>query len=165
MVASAEKVSIDVPELLTARERTRDTLFTALMWLVYVYLWVPLLSFAAWALGFELAYDVMIRSGGAKTLRPALLAYLSILGLIVAVVVLWSLINRARFHNAARRKSVPAIGDEQMAAWFGIAMTALAELRASKRAAIDFDAEGRPLIRGLGNELGAAVEAILGSEP
>lgn len=165
MVANAEKVAIDVPELLTARERTRDTLFTALMWLVYVYLWVPLLSFAAWALGFELAYDVMVRSGGAKSLWPALLAYLSILGVIVAVVVLWSLTNRARFHNAARRKSVPAIGDEQMAAWFGVAMTTLAELRTSKRTIIDFDADGRPLIRDSGNELGAAVQALLDGAP
>lgn len=122
-------------------------MFTAIMWMLYVYLWVPLLSLGAWGLGFELAYDVMIRSGGIKSLGPTLLTYLSVLGAIVAMVVLWSLTNRARFRHSPRRKAVRTVSDEEMAGWFGIDREALKQLRASKCARIDFDPEGRPSLR------------------
>ena len=147
MVADAEQVQIDVPELLTRSERTRDTVFTAVMWAVYLYLWVPLLSFAAWWFGVELAYDVMVRSGGAATVWPAVAGYLSVIAVIWIVVVVWSLTNRARFRGAPRRKAAHCVTDEEIGAWFGVEAATLHSLRANKIAAVDFSADGRPSFR------------------
>ena len=147
MVADAEQVQIDVPELLTRSERTRDTVFTAVMWAVYLYLWVPLLSLAAWWFGVELAYDVLVRSGGAATVWPALLGYLTVIGVIVLIVIVWSWTNLARFRGAPRRKAARGVTDEEMGAWFGVEPATLQALRANKIAAVDFDADGRPSFR------------------
>ena len=35
------------------RNRARDTVLTLLMWGIYIYLWIPLITMAAWLLGFE----------------------------------------------------------------------------------------------------------------
>jgi len=147
MVADAEQVQIDVPELLTRSERARDTVFTAVMWAVYLYLWVPLLSLAAWWFGVELAYDVMVRSGGAATVWSAVLGYLQVIGVIVVVVVVWSLTNLARFRGAPRRKAGRCVNDEEIGAWFGVEPATLPALRANKIAAVDFAADGRPSFR------------------
>jgi len=147
MVSQADDVHIEMPALLTRRERTRDTLFTAFLWMIYVYLWVPLLSLGAWGLGIELAYDIMIRSGGAATLWPALRGYVLVLLAIVCVIVLWSLINRARFRAAPRRRAVVRVTDAEMADWFGTTPSTVQMLRASKTVRIDFDPEGRPSVK------------------
>ena len=49
--------TIAAPHLLTRRHRARDTLLTAIMWALYLYLWLPALSLVAWILGIEFAYD------------------------------------------------------------------------------------------------------------
>ena len=50
MSSSPSHVHIDVPELLTSRRRVADTLATGLMWILYSYLWAPLISLLAWLL-------------------------------------------------------------------------------------------------------------------
>ena len=80
------RTCIDQPDLLTARERARDTLMTAGMWGAYLYLWVPLASLAAWLLGFEFSYEVMVRAGGARDLERTL-AIFGIAILLIFVVV------------------------------------------------------------------------------
>lgn len=136
-------VSIDAPELLTGRQRARDAFATALLWGVYVYLWVPLLSLAAWWLGFEFAYDVMVRAGGSSSLRDILAHYSVAVGLIFATVTVWSLSNRMRFRHANRRRVASPVPDQEIASHFGVDCATLTELRAARRINIKFDAEGR----------------------
>jgi biofilm PGA synthesis protein PgaD len=135
-------ISIDAPELMTRPERTRDAVATALLWAVYVYLWVPLVSLFAWWLGFEFAYDVMVRAGGASSLKNVLVDYSIAVGIIFAVVTLWSFSNRIRFRGLNRRKISAAVSDEELADQFGIDAAQVAHLRQQKIVAIDFDDKG-----------------------
>lgn len=143
MAATEHDVHIDAPELLSGSERARDTIVTAAMWLVYLYLWVPFLSLCAWLLGFQLAYDVMIVSGGAKDLGGVLVIYGVIVAVIFLSVTAWSLTNRYRFGHLARRRGLPPVSDEEMASYFGIEPRALAGLRAGKRIRVAFGVEGK----------------------
>ena len=68
MATPSGELHINKPELLSRRRRMGDAFVTGLMWMLYSYLWAPLISLVAWALGFEFAYDVLIRSGGAYAL-------------------------------------------------------------------------------------------------
>jgi biofilm PGA synthesis protein PgaD len=149
MSAIREKLHIDAPEMLTAPERTRDTLFTAIMWAIYLYLWVPLLSMLAWLLGFEFAYDVMIRTGGIRELGGILVAYGVIVTVIFATVAFWSLSNRVRYGKLKRRKKGPCVTTAEIAEYFDVDECATETLRRSTTAAIEFDDEGRPLIQRL----------------
>ena len=104
MNSAPENLHINVPELLSRRRRFRDAFVTAFMWLVYTYLWAPFVSLIAWLLGFEFAYDVMIRSGGIQGLKNVLSWYGLMLGCIIIVVTSWSLVNRLRFSGRERRQ-------------------------------------------------------------
>jgi biofilm PGA synthesis protein PgaD len=144
-MAVVEKEIIQAPELLTARERARDTFVTAAMWGVYLYLWVPLISLFAWVLGFELAYDVMMRAGGARDLGAILVVYAVIIGVIFVVVTAWSLINRVRYRGQNRRQLGKSVSDAAIAGFFGIDATKLPTLREARRVRLDFDSAGKPV--------------------
>lgn len=141
-----EDVHIDAPELMTGQERTRDAVFTALMWGVYLYLWVPLASLFAWWLGFEFAYDVMVRSGGARDLGGVLSVYAVIVVVIFVTVAVWSLGNRFRYGHLTRRHAHDDLPIETMAEHFDLDPEQVERLRETKSVAIEFDDEGRPVI-------------------
>ena len=147
MSATSDKVQIDAPELMSGPERTRDTVFTAIMWGVYLYLWVPLISLFAWVLGFEFAYDVMIRLGGAADLGEILIFYGVIVLIIFLVVTAWSLGNRLRYGKLHRRHAGDALSIAEMAHDFGVDECEVERLRTRRSVAIDFDENGRPVIR------------------
>jgi biofilm PGA synthesis protein PgaD len=90
------------------------------MWLVYSYLWAPLISLVAWLLGFEFAYDVMVRAGGFETLKEVIWFYLIVVAIIFVVVAGWSTINRRRFARHDRRQTIDSVPDTEIAAYFGI---------------------------------------------
>jgi biofilm PGA synthesis protein PgaD len=146
MSASHKDVQIHVPELLSAPERTRDTVLTAVMWGVYLYLWLPLISMFAWLLGFEFAYDVMIRTGGAAGLGGVLLSYAVAVAAIFGVVSLWSMGNKLRYGKLRRRHTGSDVTIVPMAEYFGVEVAAAARLRSLRSVVIDFDEDGHPVI-------------------
>lgn len=140
---------IDAREALTRRERTVDTLVTAIMWGAYVYLWLPLVSLAAWGLGVELAYDAMVRAGGAESLREALFWYVVLLVDVTLTVAVWSLANKWRFAGHNRRTAHERVADEALAAYFGVSPEVLTDLRTTQRIELDIDETGRPVVPGM----------------
>jgi len=143
MASVPENLHINVPELLSRRRRLSDAFVTGLMWIVYTYLWAPLVSLVAWVLGFEFAYDVMIRSGGLQGLKNVLAWYGLMLACIIVVVTGWSLLNRLRFSGRERRKEATIIDDRALARTFGVDLSALQELRNGRIARLSIDADGR----------------------
>ena len=51
-------------EMATNKLRARDAVLTSLMWFIYAYLWLPLISLGAWIIGIDFAYDSLIAAGG-----------------------------------------------------------------------------------------------------
>ena len=145
MAVVEKDVCIQAPELLTARQRARDTVVTAAMWALYLYLWVPLISLFAWVLGFELAYDIMIRAGGARHLGAILVTYGVIIGVIFVVVTAWSLINRVRYRRQNRRHFGRSVSDAAIAGFFGVDAALLPTLRRARRVRLEFDSSGKPV--------------------
>jgi biofilm PGA synthesis protein PgaD len=115
------------------------------MWGFYLYLWVPLVSLFAWVLGFELAYDIMMRAGGARDLSSILAVYAVIIGVIFVVVTAWSLINRVRYRGLNRRLLGKPVSDDAIAGFFGVDPLTLPALRKARRVRLDFDLAGRPV--------------------
>jgi biofilm PGA synthesis protein PgaD len=103
------------------------------MWLVYSYLWAPLISLVAWLLGFEFAYDVMVRAGGFETLKEVIWFYLIVVAIIFVVVAGWSTINRRRFARHDRRQTIDSVPDTEIAAYFGIRGEQLTLLRSPSK--------------------------------
>ncbi len=89
------------------RHRARDTVLTLLMWGIYAYLWVPVITLGAWLVGFERFYTVMISYGGFEVVLDLLDWYALIIIAITTCIVSWSGINYVRFHNRERRYAAP----------------------------------------------------------
>lgn len=142
-----EIIYIDAPESLTRRQRTVGALITAIMWAAYAYLWAPLVSLFAWGLGFEFAYNAVIRAGGMSALRETLFWYGVLLVDVMLTVALWSLLNKWRFANRNRRTAHPRVTDTAMADYFGVALDDVERLRATRRVELDIDGSGRAVLR------------------
>ena len=136
------KFDIDAPHLLSERRRFGDAIATGLMWILYSYLWAPLISLVAWLLGFEFAYDVMVRAGGVEALKDALWWYGIVLASIFVVVAVWSAINRRRFAERNRRQSGQYVSDIEISEYFALQQGALQKIRSSRIMSLSFDAEG-----------------------
>lgn len=143
MPSTGKQRTIDAPQLLTGRQRVRDTAITGLMWIFYAYLWLPAVSLAAWLLGIDFAYEVMVRAGGAEGLRTILGWYgLALLGMIVLVTA-WSAAERLRFRGKQRRHFVTPVEDAAIAASFGVDATQLRTLRHANCLRLAFETDGR----------------------
>jgi len=150
MVEVPHNIYFSAPEEMSAREKARDTLITAILWAVYLYLWVPLVSLLAWALGFEFAYEVMVRAGGARDLLPILLEYAVVVSIIFSAFTIWSVSNRLRYKDLERRTRRVAVSDAALATYFRIPQSQIAAMRSRQVIHISIDEEGRPRIVGLG---------------
>jgi len=138
MAATGDKFHIHAPHLLSRRRRLGDTFMTGLMWLLYSYLWAPFVSLLAWLLGFEFAYEVMVRAGGLATLKEVLWDYGVVLAIIVVVVTGWAATNRHRFASRERRLSASDTGDTELGEYFGLDSGELSRIRSARIARIAF---------------------------
>lgn len=132
MAEIEQNVHINAPHLLSRGRRISDAVVTGAMWALYSYLWAPLISLFAWLLGFEFAYDVIVRAGGIHSLREVLAVYSIMVGCIFVIVTSWSLVNRFRFVNHNRRKGAKPIGDTEIADFFEIDASQLKTMRDSR---------------------------------
>lgn len=142
----------EAPEELSRQDRARDTVITAVLWGIYLYLWVPLVSLLAWALGFEFAYDVMVRAGGARDLLPILLEYAVVVSVILSAFTIWSVSNRLRFRNMTRRTRREPVSDDALSDYFGIPISQIVSMRSHQILRVTFDDEGNPTIQTYGPE-------------
>ena len=131
MLTTGEKLQIHAPHLLSRRRRVGDAIFTGLMWILYSYLWAPFISLVAWLLGFEFAYDVMVRAGGIKALKEVMWSYGLVVAGISLVVMMWSLVNRYRFAGHDRRLPGRVVTDDELADYFTIEAADLRRMRMS----------------------------------
>lgn len=100
---------IEHPEWQTFRQRTLYALITLAFWVLWAYLWQPLLDFFGWAVGLS-AYR---QAGTPQEDYLGLLHLFGIYTLVIAVLggslVLWALYNYLRFRGADRRRPRPAV--------------------------------------------------------
>ena len=152
MVEVPQNMYFEAPEEMTPPQRARDAIVTALLWAVYLYLWVPLISLLAWALGFEFAYDVMVRAGGARDLLPILLEYAVVISMILSAFTIWSVSNRLRFKNLSRRSRRQPVSDDALSEYWGLPLGQIRSMRAHQIIRVSFDAEDNPVIQTYGVE-------------
>ena len=97
-----------------SRRRTRDTMLTLLMWGIYIYLWIPLITLGAWLVGFERFYEVVVLYGGYEMVLDMLDWYVMVIVGIAMIIVSWSGINYRRFRNKERRRGATVTSSRQI---------------------------------------------------
>ena len=138
-----KQLIIERPDLQTSLQKYGYATATLLFWLLYVYLWMPLVSLLAWGLQFSFAYEHMIAHGGYKDLVKTLGSYGLAILVMSAVYIAWAAINYFRFHNLERRTAPDYVKLSDQAMAFGVQESALYRWQHSKNLVVYHDENGR----------------------
>jgi biofilm PGA synthesis protein PgaD len=104
------------PELQTKLQRTFFGLLTFVLWALWFYLWMPVITAFLWIVGVHAAYvDIFHRSRGMDLATLAWLLLVILLG-----ITCWSNYNRIRYARRCRRRHAEAVPKTSLAQAFGI---------------------------------------------
>lgn len=133
---------IERPELQSNVQRYGWSSLTFIFWVIYVHLWLPLLTLAAWWVGAKLFNYHMIQLQGYAGLIDKLTLYSSIILIISALLIGWAELNRMRFKNQLRRMDVADVTVGEVARKYNIQEHQLTELRQKKSMKVHFSDNG-----------------------
>ncbi|MET0254284.1 MAG: poly-beta-1,6-N-acetyl-D-glucosamine biosynthesis protein PgaD [Luteibacter sp.] len=137
----AEAIVIQRPE---RQSRTQKALFgtiTIVAWLIWGFLWLPLLTFAAWIFGVRsawLQFYVEHRIGDGGDIDVVFLVAL----LSALVFTSWSGYNHARFAGRQKRRGNQPFSVEQTAAEIGASTEDAVRIQSHRRAVVSVSDAG-----------------------
>lgn len=138
-VGNQRPLIIERPDLQTAGQRWGYRSLTALCWVLWLYLFMPLVSVLAWALGLTWAYRMLLQDLELIELWHMVTAYSAGIGALSAVYMFWAVTSYFRFRRASRRKSPSRVADELLAASHNLGVAELQVLRDGERLVIPPD--------------------------
>jgi len=142
MAKSLRDSTIHFRQFLTARQRAREAIVTTALWFLYGYLWLPLVSFAAWYFGIDFAYERVIRAGGPDQLILLLLWFSIIFLIILLIVVTWSGVQYSRFTgDGERRNRAPLLDPAEERELWQIDSSVQQQIKAGQVLTISMDAD------------------------
>ncbi len=118
---------IDHPSLVPLPRRLGWGLVTIVFWAVWVYLWVPFLTLAAWSFGFYQAYNHFHWEREVMELKRLLVLYAIIITIFGGALLLWATSEYLRFRFARRRSSSLPVPPQELAQYTGLSAEHLIE--------------------------------------
>ncbi len=103
--------TIQFKQMLSGRQRTREAILTTILWMLYGYLWLPLISFVAWYFGIDFAYERVVKAGGPDQLILLLLWFFIIFLVILLIVVTWSGLQYSLYKGDGERRNRGTVFD------------------------------------------------------
>lgn len=135
---------IERPERQSATQRWGFGLLTLVFWGLFAYFIRPLVTIAAWALGYWRFQDVMIESQGINHLGRLLLIYTIIVVCMTLVLIGWSMYNLLRYgHNEKRNAPPPPATPEMLAEYFRVEPDDVHTWQKARRLVLNFDSSGQ----------------------
>lgn len=133
---------INCPDLQTLKQKYTYAAITLLFWVIWFYLWLPLLSFFAWVFGIEIFYEHMVVLDGLNSLVDMLGWYALIITLTGVILILWSRYNLLRFRKKNQRTQPAPLTPQQLSLFFKIEAKKIEHYQVSRRIIIQHDADG-----------------------
>lgn len=138
----------DHPEIIyrpDLQPRGRRALFsgiTLLAWLIWFYLFLPLLSIGAWWFGATAFREHMLDPGRSGYLLT-LTGYAIVVAVTALIIIGWSRYNQIRFGGPDRRRPIAPVTDAMIQERFDLDAETLSLARAARTLEIDLDPHGR----------------------
>jgi poly-beta-1,6-N-acetyl-D-glucosamine biosynthesis protein PgaD len=110
---------IERPDLQPRRERVIYGTITAVAWVLWAYLWLPLVTLVAWYFGVR-AFIREVVIPDRVTLLATGASYLLVIVVLGGALLVWSRYNLRRFGGEDRREASAPLGGEEIRAWFSI---------------------------------------------
>jgi biofilm PGA synthesis protein PgaD len=137
-------VIIQRPDRVSRTRRGFYGAMTAVAWVVFAWLFQPLITLVVWALGGWITYQEVVRQ--ARSVEPLVVLAIAILAVASATaLIVWAEYNRQRFTGEKRRTSPGSPRpsgppDGQVLPW-----NVRGVLREARVAVVRFDEDGLPL--------------------
>ena len=114
------KPIIDHPEWQTPKQRILLGSITLIFWMIWFYLWIPIISILAWVFGIKVFEYHMIELEGYKDLIALLGWYATGITLLGGSLIAWATYNIQRFKESTRRGSRSEVSVEDQADHFQV---------------------------------------------
>ncbi|MFQ5470469.1 MAG: poly-beta-1,6-N-acetyl-D-glucosamine biosynthesis protein PgaD [Gammaproteobacteria bacterium] len=133
---------IDVPGLQSLKQKYIYSTLTFIFWLLWFYLWLPMISLMAWVFGIDLFRTHMFLNEG----LAALIDLLGLYGVTIALIALglgvWAIYNYTRFRNKQRRQTINELGTVEQAEFYDVDLSRLQSWQQLPRMYILHDVDG-----------------------
>lgn len=133
---------IENPELQSNINRYGWGSVTFIFWMIYIYLWLPLITLVAWWFGAKLFHLQMIQLDGYKGLLSNLGLYSVIIVVISLILIGWAELERMRFKDKLRRLVNNVVTVGEIAEKYNMHEHELTEFRQKKSIFVHFSADG-----------------------
>ena len=112
-----EHLIFEKPQLASLPSRIGWTFFTVFFWIIWVYLWLPLITLLIWALGFRFYDNLFFHNSPTELidLRDIFVLYLSIVVTLGGSLLAWARTEFIRFRNVHRRTRPNAVSCAELA--------------------------------------------------
>lgn len=133
---------LDSPSMQTLWQRYSSVIITFVFWVLWFFLWVPVITAIAWYLGLHLTYFEMFEMDGFKAVIQDFLAFLKVVALLGGSLAVWAGYNFLRFRGKDRRKAVSPVNVEEVASYFKLDPGLVLEQQKTKLLTVTFSEEG-----------------------
>lgn len=133
---------ISTPSLQSLRQKYVSTVLTFVFWVVWIFLWTPLVTLVGWLLGIEQVYFQMIELDGYREVLDDFVLFLEWVAIMGGTLAVWALYNFLRFRNIERRMPLPPVTTTQQAAFFHVDVVTLSKQQETRCLSVGFDEDG-----------------------
>jgi biofilm PGA synthesis protein PgaD len=142
---SRRPLIIERPDLQSPSQRVASTVLTLVFWVIWVYLWLPLIGLVGWLFGADRFYHEMIRLDGFRGIVDLAALFGVVVTAIVGALFAWALYNLARFRGRERRNAAAPLTLGQLGVAAGVAPGTLSIWQHARLLRVEHDEDGRIL--------------------
>lgn len=133
---------IDRPDLQAWQQKALFGALTAAFWVVWVFLWLPLITLLGWLFfGYQFRFH-MIELNGYPRFMSVLSVYLIVIAVMGGALMIWATYNHLRFRGIDRRKQTPAPTETEIGKWANHPAEVMAQWRECAVMTVHHDAQG-----------------------
>jgi biofilm PGA synthesis protein PgaD len=133
------------PDLQTLRQRYGYGMATLVVWAVYIYLWMPLVTLGAWGLEFGFIHRQLTTLQNIDGLYRLLIGYGVVVLAIGVVLISWARFNLEKFRGLDRRRAPLPVTTREVANAFHISPSVLSFWYLTKSITMHHSANGQVL--------------------
>ena len=133
---------IESPKLQTLRLKYASSLLTFIFWVIWFYLWVPLITLAGWWLQISFFEKEILITDGLDAFLDVLPIFIGITLALSGTLGMWAYYNFTRFKGLDRRKPLPAVNDTDLIQLWGLSEEELNMAHSNKVSTIFFSENG-----------------------
>lgn len=133
---------IDTPKLQTLRLKYTSTLITLIFWVIWFYLWVPLITLAGWLLQLKFFEQEMLIVDGLDAFLDVLPVFIAVTLGLTGTLAIWALYNFTRFKGMDRRKALPPVQNSDLLKLWAISEANLTGAQTNKISTISISENG-----------------------